>query len=42
MISRREYEEFFGKVSDEDWAKISAQIGDVLDKLWEEDHPLDE
>lgn len=42
MLSRREYEEFFGKVSDEVWANIQKQMDDIQEKMWDEDHPLDD
>lgn len=42
MLSRREYEEFFGKVSDEVWANLEKQMSDIQDRMWEEDHPLDD
>lgn len=42
MLSRREYEEFFGKISDQDWAKLVKQMSDIQDRMWEEDHPLDD
>lgn len=42
MISRNEFESFHGKVSDEQWAKINKQISDIIDRIYEEDHPLDD
>ena len=42
MLSRREYESFFGKISDEEWVKLSRQISDIQDEIWAEDHPLDD
>lgn len=42
MLSRREYEEFHGKVSDETWAKIQQQMNEIADRIWNEDHPLDD
>ena len=42
MLSRSEYEEFFGKVSDEVWASIAKQLSDIQDRMWEQDHPLDD
>lgn len=42
MLSRKEYEGFFGKVSDEVWANIVKQMSDIQDRMWEEDHPLDD
>lgn len=42
MLSRREYEEYFGKVDDDVWAAIQKQVSDIMDRIWEEDHPLDD
>jgi hypothetical protein len=42
MFSRREYEEWFGKITDEAWAKLEKQLSDIQDSMWEEDHPLDD
>ena len=41
MLNRKELEELLGCVmSDEQWAeKIMSQIAD---RMWEEDHPMDE
>jgi hypothetical protein len=42
MLSRREYEGYFGKISDKAWAALQQQMSDVQDKMWDEDHPLDD
>lgn len=42
MLSRKEYESYFGKVTDEEWKRIEKQISDIQDRMWEEDHPLDD
>ena len=42
MLDRKEYESFFGKVSDAEWAAIAAQLDAAADKMWEEEHPLDD
>ena len=42
MISRKEYESYFGKISDEAWANLQKTIDDAQDRMWEEDHPLDD
>lgn len=42
MISRKEYEEWYGKITDEEWANIIAQVSLICDRIWEEDHPLDD
>ena len=46
MITRKEYERYFGKISDAEWAKvqksISDAISDAMDKIYEESHPLND
>jgi hypothetical protein len=42
MFSRREYESYFGKVTDEVWANVKKSIDNAMDKIYEEDHPLDD
>lgn len=42
MLSRREYEGFFGKVSDEVWENICKQMDEISNRMWDEDHPLDD
>ena len=43
MISRREIEELLGtKLTDEQWAENCRIMSNIQDKMWEEDHPLDD
>lgn len=42
MFTRKEYESYFGKVSDSEWRNIQKSIDDAMDKIYEEDHPLDD
>lgn len=42
MFSRREYESYFGKVTDEEWKNVLKSIDNAMDKLYDEDHPMDE
>ena len=46
MITRKEYERYFGEISDAEWTNvqksISDAISDAMDRIYEENHPLDE
>ena len=42
MITRKEYESYFGKVSDAEWANVRKSIDAAMDRRYEEDHPLDD
>lgn len=42
MFTRKEYESYFGKVSDFEWNNIQKSIDDAMDRIYEEDHPLDD
>ena len=42
MISRKELEELGIKMTDEQWEAFCHQMSDIQDKMWEEDHPLDD
>ena len=42
MLSRKEYEEYFGKISDAEWTNIQKQISEAQERIWEEEHPLDD
>lgn len=42
MFTRKEYESYFGKVTDSEWAKVQKTIDDAMDRIYEEDHPLDD
>lgn len=42
MFSRKEYESYFGKVTDAEWRSITKSIEEAMGKIYEEDHPLDD
>ena len=46
MITRKEYERYFGKVNDVEWENIQKSIrkaiSEAMDRIYEENHPLDE
>lgn len=42
MISKREYFEIFPNATEEDYKMFLNQLADVEEKIWEEDHPLDD
>lgn len=42
MFSRKEYESYFGKVTDTEWANIQKALDEARDRMYEEDHPLDD
>ena len=42
MFTRKEYESYFGKVSDSEWKDVQKSINDAMDRIYEEDHPLDD
>ena len=42
MFTRKEYESYFGKVNDAEWRNIQKSIDDAMDKIYEEDHPMDD
>ena len=42
MCTRKEYESYFGKVSDTEWANVQKSMSDAMDRIYEEDHPLDD
>ena len=42
MFTRDEYESYFGKISDTDWENVQKSISDAMDRIYEENHPLDE
>ena len=41
MCTRNEYESFFGKVTDSEWENVQKSISDAMDRIYEEEHPLD-
>lgn len=42
MISRKELESIGVVMTDEQWKAFLIQESDIYDKMWEEDHPLDD
>lgn len=42
MISRKELKSLGIEMNDEQWEKFCRQMSDLQDKMWEEDHPLDD
>jgi hypothetical protein len=43
MVSRKELEELLGKeLTDEQWETNQRIVSKIEEKMWEEDHPLDE
>ena len=42
MISRKQLESLIGKITDEQWEENCRIMSNIQDKMWEEDHPLDE
>jgi hypothetical protein len=43
MLTRRDLEDILGyKLTDEEWDKALRSMEDIADKMWEEDHPLDD
>ena len=42
MFTRKDYENLFGIVSDAEWAYIQKSIDDAIDRMYEDDHPLDD
>jgi len=43
MVDRKELEQLLGtKFTDEQWAEALKAISDAQDKMWDEDHPMDE
>lgn len=43
MMSRRELEDLLGtKLTDEQWAENQRIMSGIADRMWEEDHPLDD
>ena len=42
MFTRKEYESYFGKVTDSEWENIQKSINNAMDRIYEEDHPLDD
>jgi hypothetical protein len=42
MISRKELESLGVVMTDEQWAAFCQQAAEIEDKMWDEDHPLDD
>ena len=43
MLDRKELEMLLGtKLTDEEWAKACKSMSEIQDKMWDEDHPMDE
>lgn len=43
MLSRKELEELLGyALTDEQWAENAKIMSEIADRMWEEDHPMDE
>lgn len=42
MISKREYFEICPTATEEDWKVFCGQMADIDEKMWNEDHPMDE
>ena len=42
MISRRELESMGIVMTDSEWAAFQNQMSDIQDRMWDEDHPMDE
>lgn len=42
MISRKELESLGVVMTDEQWETFRKQAAEIEDKMWAEDHPLDD
>ena len=42
MFTRKEYESYFGIISDAEWENVQKSIDDAIDRMYEDDHPLDD
>ena len=42
MLDRKELESLGVIMTDEQWEAHQRQMSDLMDKIWDEDHPLDE
>ena len=42
MFTRKEYESYFGKISDAEWANVQKSISDAMDRIYDEEHPMDD
>lgn len=41
MISRKELESMGVVMTDEQWRNFTNQMAEIEEKMWDEDHPLD-
>ena len=42
MFTRKEYESYFGEVSDTELENVQKSISDAMDRIYEENHPMDD
>lgn len=42
MLSKREFFEICPEATEEDWKAFNKQMADIEERIWEEDHPMDE
>lgn len=42
MLSRKELESYGIVMTDEQWEEFCKQMSELQDKMWDEDHPMDE
>lgn len=42
MLTRKELKEMGIDMTDEQWANFQKQTSEISDKMWEEEHPLDD
>ena len=42
MLSRKELESYGIVMTDEQWADCCRQVAEIEEKMWNEDHPLDD
>ena len=42
MLSRKELESLGVVMTDEEWQAFEKQQNEIIDRIWEEEHPLDD
>lgn len=43
MLNRKELEDLLGRpLTDEQWEENAKIMSEIADRMWEEDHPMDE
>lgn len=42
MLSRKELESLGIVMTNEEWKNLVNQVADIEEKMWEQDHPLDD